>query len=68
MGAIARGKGVLSGGGQRGENWDNGDSIINKIYFKNFKAMLLLSLIFKHIPIFHKNIKFRLTCNRFTVF
>ena len=31
----AGGKGVLSRGEQTGKNWDNCNSIINKIYFKN---------------------------------
>lgn len=34
---------------------------------QKFKAMVLLLLFFKNIPIFPKNIKFRLTCNGFTI-
>ena len=34
-GGIAGGKGVPGEGGQRRKNWENCNSIINKIYFKN---------------------------------
>ena len=33
-------RGVTGGGGQRGNNWDNSNSIINKIYFKNNKIKI----------------------------
>ena len=36
-GRIAGGKGGV-GGGAKGENWDNCNSIINKVYLKNEKA------------------------------
>ena len=34
---LLEGRQVLGGGRQRGKNWDNYRSIINKIYFKNYK-------------------------------
>ena len=35
-GELLEGREKLGGGGQRGKKWDNCNSIINKIYFKNY--------------------------------
>ena len=38
MGEIAGGKGGTRWRGAKGENWDNCNSIINKIYYKRFSV------------------------------
>ena len=38
-GVLHKGLGILGGGGQRGKNWDNCHSIINKMYLKPEKTI-----------------------------
>ena len=41
VGGIAGGKGILVRGGQKRKNWDNYNSINNKIYLKKKKLALV---------------------------
>ena len=43
--ATAGGKGVPGRGGQREKNWDNCNSIINKIYFTNISGRVFIKLL-----------------------
>ena len=51
---IAGGRGVPGRGGQREKNWDNCNSIINKIYFKNVNKRAINRLLspVSHVAIF----------------
>ena len=50
------GRRAPGGGGQREKKWDNCNSIINKIYFKNLKMFLFCFFVFKNMASIYSKI------------